>query len=74
MEESGDILTKPMIEFSIVVDKYVLGTLSELKYEVDRLNAKTNDQLKQDAMMEQEWRKFDGDTDQAAKLQSNVMP
>ena len=74
IEESENIPTKLLIECSNGTDNYTIGTLSELKYAVERLNAKTNDRLKQDAMIEQEWREIKGETDQAAQLQSNVMP
>lgn len=59
MEDSQDIQTEQVNEFSAVTGKYILGILSKLKYEDDRLDAKRNDPLQQDAMMEQELREIE---------------
>ena len=54
--------------------KYKLGTESALVFEDDRVNVKSAEEMKQDALEERQRREAENETDRQASLQPNVMP
>ena len=74
MEEVREIPTEPPVNLSSVNDKYTLGTMTDLKFDDERLKAKTNEEFKQEMATERARRENKRETDRARMLQSNAMP
>ena len=64
----------PMIVTRGHSTKYKLGTESALDFKKDSLNVKSVEEMKDDAIEEQQRRENDFQTDRDANLQPNIMP
>ena len=70
----GIPLQVPMIVTKGHSTKYKLGTESALDFKNDSLNVKSVEEMKDDAIEEQQRRENDFQTDRDANLQPNIMP